>query len=117
MFNVLIVLEEVPGMKVENAIENARKILQKELAEGFSDLTDAQVDACKVWLKHNRSVRSSKPEYWVNALLLRYLEGKDFTSGYEARVDKVSAESVKELLKSLNGSGKVEYIIESSDLD
>ena len=116
-FNVLVVLEEVPGMKVDNAIENARRILQKELAGGFRDLTDAQVDACKVWLKHNRSVRSSKPEFWVNALLLRYLEGKDFTSGYEARVDKVSAESVKALLESLNGSGKVEYIIESSDID
>ena len=54
---------------------------------------------------------TQSPEYWVNAILLRYLEGKDFTIGYDNKIDEVSAEDVRALLKSLDEAGKVEYII------
>lgn len=111
-FNVLIVLEEVSDVGREDAEEVARRVVRSEFAaEGLADVTDVQVDACKAWLKHNRQVRMKSPEYWVNALLLRYLEGKDYTTGYEAEIDKVSSDDVKDLLMSLNKSGKVEYII------
>ena len=111
-FNVMVVLEEVPGTGMGDVEETARKIVRDQLSpEGLSDITKEQVDACKKWLKHNRSVRSKKPEYWVNALLLRYLEGKDFTTGYDARIDAVSVDQVRALLSSLDNAGKVEYII------
>jgi predicted Zn-dependent peptidase len=111
-FNVLIVLEEVPGAGRVDAEEAARRVVRSELSEeGLAEITDVQVDACKTWLKHNRQVKEKSPEYWVNALLFRYLDGKDFTTGYAANVDAVSSEDVIDLLMSLNKSGKVEYII------
>ena len=110
-FNVMVVLEEVPGAFREDSLDEARRILKEEMENGLFEITDVQLNACKEWMKHNRAVRSSKPEFWLNALLLRYLEGKDFTTGYAARIDKVSADGVKDLLNSLNTAGKVEYII------
>ena len=111
-FNVLIVLEEVSGINREDAENAARSVIKSELTEeGFADFTDVQVNACKTWLKHNHQVRMNSPEYWVNALLVRYLEGKDFTTGYDAKIDEVTSDEVKSLLLSLNKSGKVEYII------
>ena len=111
-FNAMIVLEEVPGAAVPDAEDVARRIVREAFEEGgLSEMTDAQVDACKIWLKHNHSVHTKSPDYWVNAILLRYLEGKDFTTGYDNKIDEVSAEDVKALLMSLNEAGKVEYII------
>lgn len=111
-FNVMVVLEEVPGAAVQDAEEGARKLVREAFgSEVLSDMTDAQVDACKKWLKHNHSVRSKGPDYWVDAILLRYLDGKDFTTGYDKRIDAVSVEDVRALLASLYEAGKVEYII------
>lgn len=110
-FNMMIVLEEVPGVSKEGAEQQARRIVREVLDDkGLSEITDAQVNTCKVWLKHNRSVRVKSPDYWVNALLLRHLEGKDFTTGYDKKLDGVSTDHVRALLSSVNDSGKVEYI-------
>jgi hypothetical protein len=111
-FNVMIVLEEVPGVVAPAAEEVARKIIHGAFKnERLSEMTGAQMDACKAWLKHNNAIRTKSPDYWVNAILLRYLEGKDFTTGYDNKIDEVSAEEVKALLSSLYEAGKVEYII------
>jgi hypothetical protein len=110
-FNMMIVLEEVPGVSKEGTEQQARRIVREVLDDkGLSEITDAQVNTCKEWLKHNRSVRVKSPDYWVNALLLRHLEGKDFTTGYDKKLDGVSTDHVRALLSSVNDSGKVEYI-------
>ena len=44
-------------------------------------------------------------------MLLRYLEGKDLTSGFDNEIDNLTAENVKSLLTSLSDASKVEYII------
>ena len=51
------------------------------------------------------------PQYWLNAISMRQIEGKDFTTDYKARVDAVTADKVKQILTSLNNASKVEYII------
>ena len=111
-FNVLLLLEEVPGASKEGADETARAIVKEVLSEeGLSAISDAQVNACKSWLKHHRTMRKQSPDYWVNAMLFRYLEGKDFTTDYDEKVDEITPDAVKELLLKLNASSKVEYII------
>ena len=107
----MVVLEEVPGSFGDNTLDQARRILKEEMESGLFEITDVQLKACKEWMKHNRVVRSSKPDYWVNAILLRYLQGKDFTTGYAGRIDKVTSEGVRKLMSSLKDAGKVEYII------
>jgi hypothetical protein len=97
---------------VVRADETARAIVKEVLsAEGLSAISDAQVNACKSWLKHHGTMRKQSPDYWVNAMLFRYLEGKDFTTDYDEKVDEITPDAVKELLLKLNASSKVEYII------
>lgn len=111
-FSVLVVLEEVAGNDKEGFESTARQIVKKVLgAEGILTITDAQVEACRDWLKHNRLIREKNPQYWIDAVLLRYLMGKDFTRGYEDRMAEVSAAKVRNLLSSFENAGKVEYII------
>jgi hypothetical protein len=111
-FSVLVVLEEVAGNNKADAESVARRIVGQVLSpDGIAEITDAQVNACKGWLKHNRSIREKSPQYWIDAVLLRYLDGKDFTRGYNNRMDEVSAEKVRGLLSSFDSAGKVEYII------
>ena len=113
LFNVMIVLEQVPGLEREDAVAVARKVVRNVLDPkiGIAEITDAQVEGCKEWLKNNHSCRMQSPQYWIDALLRRYLDGRDFTSGYDARMEEVTSEDVRVLLASLKGAGKVEYII------
>ena len=111
-FNVLVVLEDVEGVHKADAEETARKAVRDQLkSAGISGISDAQVDACKEWLKHNHSLSMQSPQYWVNAVLLRYLEGKDFTSAYDAEMESVTSDKVKNLLSRLAEASQVEYII------
>ena len=42
---------------------------------------------------------------------MRYLEGKDLVSGYEAKIDAVTVDDVKSMLGALSRGTRVEYII------
>ena len=111
-FSILVTLEEVQGLCKEGAEERARNAVKRVLSEqGVKEIVDSQMKACKEWLKHNHSVRKNNPLYWVDAMLLRYLEGKDLTSGFDSEIDNLTAENVKSLLTSLSDASKVEYII------
>ena len=103
--------ESLTPEKLDELLTKDEQALILSFMEYNAALADAQVDACKKWLKHNHSVRSKGPDYWVDAILLRYLDGKDFTTGYDKRIDAVSVEDVRALLASLYEAGKVEYII------
>ena len=52
-----------------------------------------------------------EPLYWTNAIALRYLDGKDFTTGNLTRIDAVNAKSVKAIFELLESGSKVEYVI------
>lgn len=111
-YSVMVVLEEVQGMNIEGAEKEALSRVYKILSpEGVEKVADSQLDACKQWLKNNHALQMKSPQYWVNAMMLRYLEGKDLTTGYDKEIDAVTTDMVKSLLVSLNDASKVEYII------
>ena len=62
-------------------------------------------------LKGQIALKMSDPQYWIHALSMRYLDGKDLTTFYESRIDEVTAEKVKSILTSLSETSRVEYII------
>ena len=53
----------------------------------------------------------NEPEYWLDAIAKRYLDGKDFTTSYAARIDAVNADRIKAVLAELNNGSKVEYVV------
>ena len=84
--------------------------------EGLKDLTQTKISdtflaACKEHLKNLITFRMQEPMYWVDAIAKRYLDGKDFTTGYAGRIDAVTEEKVRLLLLALNEGSKVEYVV------
>lgn len=78
-----------------------------------SEVQAGYVAACREYMKHKYASLMKDPEYWLQAVALRYLDGKDYTTGYAARIDAVSADDVKRILQLLDDGSKVEYIINS----
>lgn len=116
-FNVMITLEEasVDGYAygtAYNAPMEALKALRAALADiGSVNISKAELDFYKGLLKKHVSVQKETPEYWLKALTMRYLDGKDFSTGCDARIDAVTEEKVRALLSSLKTGTSVEYII------
>ena len=75
------------------------------------DMNTFYVKACKEYLKHMRAINMKEPGYWLDAVAMRYLDGKDYTSGYASRIDSVSMEDIRKLLGLLEAGNGVEYII------
>ena len=69
--------------------------------------------ACKAYMKHKYAVKMQDPDYWLHATALRYLDGKDYTTGHAARIDAVSEADIRKILGLLETGSKIEYIINS----
>ncbi len=74
------------------------------------EITDGNLNAYKEALKHRIGQEMKSPAYWMHAIALRYLDGKDLSTGYAAKIDAVTPERVKAVLALLDGGSKVEYV-------
>ena len=116
-FNVMISLKEASADGFAEGVEHggaleALRILRATLRSlETTEVTDVVVKAYKEWLKNDITYRMKSPQYWVNAISMRQIEGKDFSTDYKARVDAVTRDKVKQIITSLNNASKVEYII------
>lgn len=101
----------VPGTFRKNTSETLADVraLLKDLES--MELTAAQLDMCKKNLKQKIRQDQLSPEYWLDAISMRYVSGKDFHSGFEARIDAVTVDHVRNILKQLSNGARVEYII------
>lgn len=116
-FNVMISLKEASADGFAEGVEHggaleALRILRTTLRSlETTEVTDVVVKAYKEWLKNDITYHMKSPQYWVNAISMRQIEGKDFSTDYKARVDAVTRDKVKQIITSLNNASKVEYII------
>ena len=117
-FNVIITLEEADlnglahSVKLQDASE-VLAIVRRQLAN-LEDLELCEDDILKYKdiLKGQMELNVSDPRYWVHAIAMRHLDGKDLTSSFESRIDEITAEKVLSILSSLSSTSRVEYIIE-----
>lgn len=75
------------------------------------ELTDAGLASYKAFLKQKVKRRQADPEYWHEAIAMRYIDGKDFTTGYEAKIDALTVDDVKTMLGLLSKGARVEYVM------
>ena len=117
-FNVMISLEEAApqGFATDVHLTGAAEALSilRDVLEDLPNLeiNDADLLKHKNVLKGHMAIKVTDPEYWIHALAMRYLDGKDLTTSYESKIDAVSAAKVKSILASLANTSRVEYIIE-----
>ena len=115
-FNVFLTLEEASTDGFATGTElagfdEALNRLRRALNDISSmEISDEVLSMYKEILKGHIALTSAGPEYWTHALAMRYLDGKDLTTGYAAKIDAVSAAKVKSILSQLTASTKVEYI-------
>ena len=75
------------------------------------DMEADYIAACKAYMKHKYAVQMKEPAYWLQAMAMRYLDGKDYATGYAAKIDAVTENDVRKILDLLEMGSKIEYII------
>jgi hypothetical protein len=75
------------------------------------EITEAQLARYKAFLKQSVKSKLANPEYWHEAIALRYIDGKDFTTGYQAKIDAITVDNVKSMLVQLSKGARVEYVM------
>ncbi len=75
-----------------------------------TEITKDDLKPYKESLKNRVSYDMKTPSFWVHAIVLRYLDGKDLTSNYAVKIDAVTPEKVMSILNLLADGSKVEYV-------
>ena len=115
-FNVMITMEPASADGFATGTElTGFDVAIDCLREALGGLSETEVPEetlarYKGVLKGHMEMITRDTEYRMHAMTMRYLDGKDLTTGYEARIDAVSAPKVREILSSLTNASKVEYI-------
>lgn len=100
--------EDVKAVKAIDALN----LLRTELSDlGAKPIDEGKLSACKASLKNEVSLEMRDPLYWTNAIALRYLDGKDLTTGNLTRIDAVNSNGVRAIFELLESGTKVEYVI------
>lgn len=116
-FSVMISLNEADADGFASDVElqgpvSALEILRDALRDlSHTPVSKTDLASYKALLVDRTKQQLADPRYWVESLVRRYVDGKDFTTGYESKIAAVSEEKVWEILASLNDGAKVEYTI------
>jgi predicted Zn-dependent peptidase len=76
-----------------------------------SPIPSADLDACKALLVNDYSTHLSTPDPYVDAVLLRYSNGKDVISNHAARIRSVTADRVLGVFRALSEGLRIEYVV------
>ena len=101
------------GMTGKSAIDALAPVREALSGLASKEITDDQLKQYKAFLKNQLSVEMNDPQYWVDAIVVRYLDGKDLTTGYAANIDALSKDDVKRVLALIDRGCKVEYVTEN----
>jgi hypothetical protein len=75
------------------------------------EVDPASIQACREYMKHKYVVQMQEPAYWLHAVAMRYLDGKDYTTGLASKVDASSVEDIRKILRLIEKGSCIEYII------
>lgn len=100
------------GIKDKTAIEVLGNVRDALSGLASKNITDDDLKRYKAYLKNRLSLEMKDPMYWVDAITIRYLDGKDLTTGYAAKIDALTKEDISRVLMLLDRGCKVEYVTE-----
>lgn len=107
-FGVMISLSAPSGINPLALVGKVRAVLARLSAEC---VPADDIGLYKTYVKNCFAMEMASPDYWAYAIAMRYLEGKDFTTGYAAKADAIDPEKVRQVIAALEKGTKVEYVI------
>lgn len=116
-FNITIALDriDVAGLgadvhmrEISDVLQCFRNSVDKVLS---TEVTQEQLDVYKAWYKDKVARDVDDPCFWTSAILTRYIDGKDYLTGFDEKVDLVTTKGVEHIFNALATSSRVEYII------
>ena len=117
-FSVLLSLDRIPedgfayGGLDDGEILSVLVRLRAALSSAPSTEWPAAVlNACKARLNSEHDAESSTAEYWRDALVARYADGRDFSTKINEQMNAVTAAQVGEVLRRLVEGSRVEYVV------
>lgn len=113
-FSVMVTVAPAPGNSILEIIGTVRSVLSELSGK---DMPSGLLAAYKDYVMNYFATEMTGPLYWRNAIVLRYLEGKDFTAGYDAKIKAADAGKIRKIISSLNDGTKVEYIVKPKDAE
>jgi hypothetical protein len=105
---VLMITALDGGPMPQEVLPSVRRVMS---GASVTDMDASYVKACKEYMKHKYTMQMQEPEYWLHAVAMRYLDGKDYTTGYASKIDAVSVEDIRSVLRLLDKGSCIEYII------
>ncbi|MGN1219540.1 MAG: hypothetical protein ACI4TU_01220 [Candidatus Cryptobacteroides sp.] len=82
---------------------------------GKQAIGDKELAACKKNIKGRLETQMKDPQWWMEILTRRYMDGKDLYTNLLSKVDGVSSQKVSDLLDKLARGSRVEYLIKDSN--
>ncbi len=99
--------EGVMVMPPIDALGDIRRVLSDMVVR---DISETEFKQCKSYLKNKMAIDMADPHYWVDAIILRHLDGKDLTTGYASGIDAVTIDAVRNIFSFLDQGSKIEYV-------
>lgn len=98
------------GLETKSPID-VLSVLRRVLADMVSwEIPEDDLKRCRKYIANRMGRDTGDPIYWVDAIVLRYLDGKDLTTGYSSNIDAASENNVRNVLSFLDQGSKVEYV-------
>lgn len=113
-FNLLVSMSEIRQEGLASDVESPIEVLSRirgVLSELHSmEIEENELKFMKARLKNAIAMEMTDPVYWVDAIVLRYLDGKDLSTSYASKIDAVNVAKVQSVLRMLDAGCKVEYV-------
>lgn len=117
-FSVLISLDRIPedgfayGSLDDTEILSVLARLRTALTEAPQTEWPASVlKAFKARLNNEYGIDAGSADHWRDALVIRYADGRDFSTKIADRMNAVTAEQVMDVLRKLVEGSRIEYVV------
>lgn len=117
-FSVLISLDRIPedgfayGSLDDTEILSVLARLRTALTEAAqTEWPTSVLKAFKARLNNEYGIDAGSADHWRDALVIRYADGRDFSTKIADRMNAVTAEQVMDVLRKLVEGSRIEYVV------
>ncbi len=117
-FSLLVSLDRIPadGVVCGNPEDTEILPVLAALRSALSRAPEAEwpaavLNAWKTRLNGVHDTETASAEYWRDALVLRYADGRDFSTKLSERMNAVTDAQIKDIMKKIVEGSRVEYVV------